>query len=204
MFESKILEFIIVFTVIFRLVEEQIGIKKPNRRRVWIDSQTEEEIRRGINEAKDLAEYDSLSASAYLRAKEDYLIGINFSRLLSIIYGRRVAKQIEEDKMSISVGRVMTCVLGMIVSREREIRDFVKIPYYRIIGEFGDETSSFKAEWKVNEKSVMYDSNKLYNESGFKKEDDAKDFILSLKDKKAQISEIKKARQKKTHHFYLT
>ena len=154
---------------IFRLVEQQIGVKKPNRRRVWIDSQTEEEIKRGIDEAKDLSEYDSLSDSAYLRAKEDYLIGINFSRLLSIIYGKRVAKELEEDKISISVVRVMTCVLGMIVSREREIRSFVKTPYYKVIGEFGSEESSFKAEWKVSEGSKMFESPKLYNESGFKK-----------------------------------
>ena len=119
---------------IFRLVEQQIGIKKQNRKRVWIDSQTEDEIKRGISMAKDLSEYDSLSDSAYLRAKEDYLIGINFSRLLSIIYGRRVANKLGEEKMSISVGRVMTCVLGMIVSREREIRNFVKTEYYREIG----------------------------------------------------------------------
>ena len=113
---------------------------KPNPnakiKRVWIDSQTEEEIQRGIREAKDESEYDSLSDSAYLRAKEDYLIGINFSRLLTIIYGRRVANQIQEDRASISVGRVMTCVLGMVVSREREIRNFVKTKYYKIIGEY--------------------------------------------------------------------
>ena len=181
---------------IFRLVEQQIGVKKPNRRRVWIDSQTEEEIKRGIDEAKDLSEYDSLSDSAYLRAKEDYLIGINFSRLLSIIYGKRVAKELEEDKISISVGRVMTCVLGMIVSREREIRSFVKTPYYKVIGEFGSEESSFKAEWKVSEGSKMFESPKLYNESGFKKEEDAKNFILSLKDKKAIVTEIKKSKTK--------
>lgn len=156
---------------------------KAKMKRVWIDSQTEEEITRGIREAKDLAEYDSLSASAYLRAKEDYLIGINFSRLLSIIYGRKLAQSIHEDKASISVGRVMTCVLGMIVGREREIRNFVKTKYYKILGEFGDEKASFKAEWKVNEKSVMFESPKLYNESGFKKEQEAKDFITSLKRK---------------------
>ena len=181
---------------IFRLVENQIGIKKTIRKRVWIDSQTEEEIKRGINEAKDLTEYDSISDSAYLRAKEDYLIGINFSRLLSIIYGRRVAKELDEDKISISVGRVMTCVLGMIVSREREIRNFVKTPYYKIIGEFGNNDSSVNAEWKVNEKSKMFESTKLYNESGFKQEKDAKEFILSLKDKKAIISEVKKSKTK--------
>ena len=113
---------------------------KPNpnakMKRVWIDSQTEEEILRGIRQAKDLSEYNSLSDSAYLRAKEDYLIGINFSRLLSIIYGRNLANQIQEEKASISVGRVMTCVLGMIVSREREIRNFVKTKYYKIIRRF--------------------------------------------------------------------
>ena len=181
---------------IFRLVENQIGIKKEHRKRVWIDSQTEEEIKRGIEEAKDLSEYDSLSDSAYLRAKEDYLIGINFSRLLSIIYGRRVAKELDEDKICISVGRVMTCVLGMIVSREREIRNFVKTPYYKIVGLFGDAEKPLKAEWKVNEKSVMYESPKLYNESGFKKESDAKAFIVSLQNKKAIITEVKKSKTK--------
>ena len=181
---------------IFRLVENQIGVKKANRKRVWIDSQTEEEIKRGIEEAKDLSEYDSLSDSAYLRAKEDYLIGINFSRLLTIIYGRRTAKDLNEDKISISVGRVMTCVLGMIVSREREIRDFVKTPYYKIIGEFGDTDSSFQAEWKVSEKSKMFNSPKLYNESGFKNEADAKDFIISLQGKEAIIEEVKKSKTK--------
>lgn len=173
---------------------------KPNpnakMKRVWIDSQTEEEIIRGIKEAKDLSEYDSLSDSAYLRAKEDYLIGINFSRLLSIIYGRRVAKQINEDKVSISVGRVMTCVLGMVVQREREIRNFVKTPYYKIIGKFGDDQNYLSAEWKVQEKSKLFESARLYNESGFKKEADAKEFIISLKDKKAIIEELKKSKQK--------
>ncbi len=173
---------------------------KPNpnakMKRVWIDSQTEEEILRGIKEAKDLSEYDSLSDSAYLRAKEDYLIGINFSRLLSIIYGRNLASKINGDKASISVGRVMTCVLGMIVSREREIRNFVKTKYYKIIGEFGDENSSFNAEWKVNEKSKYFESTKLYNESGFKKQEDAKTFIQSLVGKNAQVTELKKSKQK--------
>ncbi len=181
---------------IFRLVENQIGVHKPNRKRVWIDSQTEEEIKRGIEEAKDLSEYDSLSDSAYLRAKEDYLIGINFSRLLTIIYGKRIAGQLKEDRVSISVGRVMTCVLGMIVSREREIRNFVKTPYYKIIGEFGEENSSIKAEWKVTEKSKMFESPKLYNESGFKKESNAKDFIVSLQGKKAIVTEVKKSKTK--------
>jgi len=165
-------------------------------KRVWIDSQTEEEILRGIKEAKDLSEYNSLSDSAYLRAKEDYLIGINFSRLLSIIYGRQLAKSINEEKASISVGRVMTCVLGMIVQREREIRNFVKTKYYKIIGEFGSEEEFFRAEWKVNEKSIMYESSKLYNESGFKNEEQAKEFIKTLAGKQAKITELKKSKQK--------
>ena len=181
---------------IYRLVEKQVGVADKTRKRVWIDSQTEEEINRGIKEAKDLSEYDSLCDSAYLRAKEDYLIGINFSRLLSIIYGRRMAKDLGEEKISISVGRVMTCVLGMVVQREREIRNFVKTPYYRVIGTFGEESSSFTAEWKVTEKSKMWESPKLYNENGFKKENEAKDFIMSLKDKKAIITEVKKSKTK--------
>ncbi len=173
---------------------------KPNpnaiMKRVWIDSQTEEEILRGIKEAKNMSEYDSLSDSAYLRAKEDYLIGINFSRLLSIIYGRNLANKINEEKASISVGRVMTCVLGMVVSREREIRNFVKTKYYKVIGMFGDKDSQVKAEWKVNEKSKMFNSPQLYNETGFKKENEAKNFILTLQGKKAKITELKKSKQK--------
>ena len=169
---------------------------KAKMKRVWIDSQTEEEILRGIREAKDMSEYDSLSDSAYLRAKEDYLIGINFSRLLSIIFGRRLAQNIHEDRASISVGRVMTCVLGMVVSREREIRNFVKTKYYKIVGEFGEEQSSFKADWKATEKSTVWESPKLYNETGFKKENDAKEFIVSLSNKRAVITELKKSKQK--------
>ena len=183
---------------IYRLVEQMIGVKNKDRKRVWIDSQTEEEIKRGIREAKELDEYDSLADSAYLRAKEDYLIGINFSRLLTIIYGRRAAKELDQDKISISVGRVMTCVLGMVVSREREIRNFVKVPYYKIVGEFGnkEENKYFKAEWKVTDNSSKKDSVKLYNDTGFKKEQDAKAFIMELKDKKATVKEIKKSKQK--------
>ena len=181
---------------IYRLVDQAIGVKGKDKKRVWIDSQTEEEINRGIKEAKELSEYDSLSNSAYLRAKEDYLIGINFSRLLSIIYGRRLAKDLEEDKVSISVGRVMTCVLGMVVSREREIRNFKKTKYYKIVGTFEKEDGNFKADWKSVEGSSTFNSPKLYNETGFKKENDAKDFILSLKDKKAIVKEVKKSKQK--------
>lgn len=169
---------------------------KAKMKRVWIDSQTEEEILRGIKEAKDMSEYNSLSDSAYLRAKEDYLIGINFSRLLSIIYGRKLAQSIQEEKASISVGRVMTCVLGMVVSREREIRNFVKTKYYKITGNFGDETNNFDADWKVTEKSNVYESPKLHNETGFKKENDAKEFISNLAGKKAKIVELKKTKQK--------
>ena len=169
---------------------------KATMKRVWIDSQTEEEIKRGINEAKAMSEYDSLSDSAYLRAKEDYLIGINFSRLLSIIFGRRVANNLGVDRAVISVGRVMTCVLGMVVQREREIRNFVKTKYYKIIGEFGDDNTFLKSEWKVAETSKYFNSPKLYNESGFKNEEDAKAFILSLKDKDAVVTEIKKSKQK--------
>ena len=173
---------------------------KPNPnakiKRVWIDSQTEEEILRGIREAKDASVYDSLSDSAYLRAKEDYLIGINFSRLLSITHGRSVAKKVNEERTSIAIGRVMTCVLGMVVSREREIRNFVKTKYYKITGIFGEEQNNINAEWKVNEKSKFFESPKLYNENGFKKEEDALSFIEELKNHKAMVSEIKKTKQK--------
>ena len=169
---------------------------KPNPKaeikRVWIDSQTEEEIKRGIDEAKPESEYDSLSDSAYLRAKEDYLIGINFSRMLSIIYGRRLAKEINEEKASISVGRVMTCVLGMIVEREREIRNFIKVPFYKINGDF----TKFGAEWKVTETSSVYQTPKLYNDNGFKKKEDAENFIKSLEAKEAVVEEVKKSKQK--------
>ena len=165
-------------------------------KRVWIDSQTEDEIRRGINEAKDMSEYDSLSDSAYLRAKEDYLIGINFSRLLSIIYGRRVAKDLNEEKISIAVGRVMTCVLGMVVSREREIKNFKKTKYYKIIGNFGTDDSKIQAEWKTYEKSKYFESPLLYNESGFKDKNKAMQFIDSLKGKEAFVESLKKSTQK--------
>ena len=173
---------------------------KPNPnakiKRVWIDSQTEEEILRGIREAKDASEYDSLSDSAYLRAKEDYLIGINFSRLLSITHGRQVANKVNEERTSIAVGRVMTCVLGMVVEREREIRNFIKTKYYKIIGTFGEEENNIEAEWKVSDKSKAFESPKLYNETGFKKEEDALTHINTLKDKKGIVTEIKRTKQK--------
>lgn len=166
---------------IYRLVDDMAGNPKKIKKRVWIDSQTEEAILNGIKDAKDISEYNSLADAAYLRAKEDYLIGINFSRLLSLGYGREVARKINEDRTVISVGRVMTCVLGMIVEREREIRNFKKVSYYKVQGNFGDELSSFNAEWKVSEKSKYYESPKLYNESGFKKKEDAIEFIEYLK-----------------------
>ena len=171
---------------------------KPNPKikikRVWIDSQTEEEIKKGINEAKDSTEYDSLSDSAYLRAKEDYLIGINFSRMLTIMYGQKLAQFLKTDKTSISIGRVMTCVLGIVVNKEREIKQFVKTPYYKIQSILKD----FQAEWKVSETSRYYESNKLYNETGFKEEKDAKSLILELQGKEAVIEEIKKTKIKES------
>ena len=181
---------------IYRLVDQMIGVKGKIKKRVWIDSQTEEEILRGIKEAKDLSEYDSLSDAAYLRAKEDYLIGINFSRLLSLIYSKRLANKLNRDRVVISVGRVMTCVLGMVVEREREIRNFVKTKYYKVIGKFGTAESNFNAEWKVTESSKLYNSPKLYNDNGFKKEDDAKEFIKILENKEAVVKEVKKSKSK--------
>lgn len=165
---------------------------KAERKRVWIDSQTEEEIKRGIREAKPSSEYDNLSESAYLRAKEDYLIGINFSRAITILYGDELSKETKENNPVISVGRVMTCVLGMIVQREREIRNFVKTPFYKIEANF----DNFSAEWKVSQDSSMFNSPKLYNESGFKNKKDAEDFIKSLDGKKAIVLEVKKSKQK--------
>jgi len=178
---------------IYRLVDSMANCKCTDKRRVWIDSQTEEAILNGIKNAKALSEYDALADSAYLRAKEDYLIGINFSRVLSVVYGKSLAKKMEEDKASISIGRVMTCVLGMIVNREREIRDFVKLKFYKLEGNFGLE-STFLADWKVTENSKYLDSPMLYSESGFSKENvaiEAKEYILKNKDT-AVISEISK------------
>ena len=168
---------------IYRLVEQMAGVKGKKRRRVWIDSQTEEEILRGIREAKDLSEYDDLAASAYLRAKEDYLMGINFSRVLTLKYGPAVASYLREKRAVLSVGRVMTCVLGMVVRREREIRCFVKTPFYRIIGYFdaeGAEKAVIEAEWKAVEGSRYWKSPLLYKENGFKEESGAKECIRYL------------------------
>ena len=161
-------------------------------KRIWIDSQTEDEIRRGISEAKDASEYDSLSDSAYLRAKEDYLIGINFSRMLTLMYGQKLSNMLNEERASISIGRVMTCVLGMVVNKEREIRNFVKTPYYKVQALFKD----FQAEWKMTETSRYFESPKLYNDTGLKEEAEAKKLILEIQGKEAVIEEIKKSKVK--------
>ena len=138
---------------IYRLVAQMAEVKDKNQKRVWIDSQTEEKILKGIKTAKDISEYDNLSASAYLRAKEDYLMGINFSRVLTLKYGRNISNYMHTDRTVISVGRVMTCVLGMVVRREREIRAFVKTPFYRVLGTLKADESTFDAEWRVCDKS---------------------------------------------------
>ncbi len=166
---------------IYRLVEQQSGMKGKARKRVWIDSQTEEEINRGIAEAKDLSEYDNLSEAAYLRAKEDYLMGINFSRILTLKYGRGIASYLKQDRAVVSVGRVMTCVLGMIVRREREIREFVKTPFYRVLAELNLEDFKFDAEWRVNEKSKYFNHPALYKENGFKERERAEELISEIK-----------------------
>ena len=164
-----------------RLVLQEAGYNKNAvLKRIWIDSQTEEEILRGIREAKDASEYDNLSDAAYLRAKEDYLMGINFSRALTLRYSQNVKRFLEQDKAVISVGRVMTCVLGMVVNREREIRDFVKTPFYRILATFEKDDVSYEAEWKVTKDSAFFESPKLYKDNGFLTEEDAKAFLESL------------------------
>lgn len=153
---------------IYRLVEKQANVHGKERRRVWIDSQTEEEIKRGIREAKDLSEYDNLCAAAYLRAKEDYLMGINFSRVLTLKYGNSVKNYLKIDRAVVSVGRVMTCVLGMVVNREREIREFVKTPFYRIMATVSLQDRNCECEWRAVEGSAYEKSPLLYKENGFK------------------------------------
>lgn len=186
---------------IYRLVEQMAGVQGKERKRVWIDSQTEEEILRGIREAKDLSEYDNLSAAAYLRAKEDYLMGINFSRVLTLKYGRTVKDYLKRDRAVISVGRVMTCVLGMIVNREREIRSFVKTPFYRVMGNFKLQDKSLTGEWKAVEGSKYYASPLLYKENGFKEEKSAKELISYLSEgdgnKPAVVESIEKKKENK-------
>ncbi len=167
---------------IYRLVEQMAGVKGKERKRVWIDSQTEEEILRGIREAKDLSAYDSLADAAYLRAKEDYLMGINFSRVLTLKYGNAVKGYLKREKAVISVGRVMTCVLGMVVKREREIRAFVKTPFYRLFGGFSYAGKNFEGEWRAVEGSPYFASPLLYKENGFKEKKDAEALKTSLAD----------------------
>ena len=167
---------------IYRLVDMMAGVKDKIRLRVWIDSQTREEILRGIKEAKDWSFYDNLGASAYLRAKEDYLMGINFSRLLTLKYGRNIANIMGLDKAVLSVGRVMTCVLGMVVRREREIRNFLKTPFYRVIVNIEENNFTIEAEYKAVEGSRYFNSSFLYKENGFKEEKTAKQFIVDLKE----------------------
>ncbi len=169
---------------IYRLVEQKAQVSGKKRLRVWIDSQTEEEILRGIREAKDLSEYDNLSASAYLRAKEDYLMGINFSRLLTLKYGNSISNYLNTKYSVISVGRVMTCVLGMVVRREREIREFVKTPFYRVISTIDASGHSFEGEWRAVKGSRYFESFDLYKENGFKTEEKAKELIAYLSEEK--------------------
>ena len=165
---------------IYRLVEQEAHVEGKKRRRVWIDSQTEEEILRGIREAKDLSEYDNLSASAYLRAKEDYLMGINFSRLLTLKYGNSISNFLHTQYSVVSVGRVMTCVLGMVVRREREIRDFIKTPFYRVLSTIDAQGHTFEGEWRAVKGSRYFESYDLYKENGFKERKKAEELIQYL------------------------
>lgn len=182
---------------IYRLVAMMAGVKDKEQKRVWIDSQTEEEIIRGIREAKSLSEYDNLSASAYLRAKEDYLMGINFSRLLSLKYGNAVSNYLGSRYQAISVGRVMTCVLGMVVRREREIREFVKTPFYRVLGKFELQGHSFEGEWRATQGSRYFQSPLLYKENGFKKKETAKELAELLSANPPLQAVVEKIEQKK-------
>lgn len=184
---------------IYRLVDQMAKVSASKKKlRVWIDSQTEDEILRGVREAKPLAEYDNLSSSAYLRAKEDYLMGINFSRVLSLKYGYWLNNNFEDKKWtSVSVGRVMTCVLGMVVTREWEIRNFVKTPFYRVIGTFELEGKTFQGEWKAVEGSKFFQSPALYKENGFKEKEHALALIDSLLEPQPVESIIEKVEKKK-------
>lgn len=183
---------------IYRLVDEMAQVPDVKKKfRVWIDSQTEEEILRGIREAKPLSAYDNLSASAYLRAKEDYLMGINFSRLLTLKYGDAIADYLHEKYTVISVGRVMTCVLGMVVRREREIRNFVKTPFYRVIANIRFHQKMIGAEWRVNPKSRYFQSKELYKENGFLKEETAKELIDFLSGQPLLTEKVEKKKETK-------
>lgn len=182
---------------IYRLVEQQAKVQGKKRRRVWIDSQTEEEILRGIREAKDLKEYDNLSASAYLRAKEDYLMGINFSRLLTLKYGNSISSYLKTKYSVISVGRVMTCVLGMVVRREREIRDFVETPFYRVVSAVGNAGETFEGEWRAVKGSRWFESFDLYKENGFKERTKAEALIGYLREPEPVVCRIESVEKKK-------
>ncbi len=188
---------------IYRLVERQANVKDKERRRVWIDSQTEEEILRGIREAKNLSEYDNLCESAYLRAKEDYLMGINFSRLLTLKYGNAISNFMGAKYTVVSVGRVMTCVQGMVVRREREIREFVKTPFYRVLNTLDIQGNSVEGEWRAVEGSEYFNSPKLYKENGFKEKEEAEKLIQKLINNKeveawrAQVEKIEKKKETK-------
>lgn len=182
---------------IYRLVAQMAGVKNKKQKRVWIDSQTEEEILRGIREAKDLSVYNNLASSAYLRAKEDYLMGINFSRVLTLRYGNSVSSYLGTEYQAISVGRVMTCVLGMVVRREREIRSFVKTPFYRVLGGITLEGKQFEGEWKAVEGSRYFQSPLLYKENGFKKKEDAETLVSLLKQTSPLLCTVEKIERKK-------
>ena len=182
---------------IYRLVAQMAGVHGKKEKRVWIDSQTEEEIMRGIREAKDLSAYDNLSASAYLRAKEDYLMGINFSRVLTLRYGNSVSNYLNTKYQAISVGRVMTCVLGMVVRREREIRAFVKTPFYRVLSSIALEGENFEGEWRAVEGSRYFQTPYLYKENGFKEKVYAEKLIQELSVSQPLQCTVEKIERKK-------
>ena len=182
---------------IYRLVAQMAGVHGKKEKRVWIDSQTEEEIMRGIREAKDLSAYDNLSASAYLRAKEDYLMGINFSRVLTLRYGNSVSNYLNTKYQAISVGRVMTCVLGMVVRREREIRAFVKTPFYRVLSSIAREGENFEGEWRAVEGSRYFQTPYLYKENGFKEKAYAEKLIQELSVSQPLQCTVEKIERKK-------
>ena len=182
---------------IYRLVEQEAKVSGKQRKRVWIDSQTEEEILRGIREAKDLSEYDNLGSAAYLRAKEDYLMGINFSRVLTLKYGDTIKSYLKADRAVVSVGRVMTCVLGMVVKREREIREFVKTPFYRVIAGVEAEGKGFDCEWKAVEGTKYFASPLLYKENGFKEKQTAEELIAFLQTEPLSFPVVEGVEKKK-------
>lgn len=164
--------------------------------RVWIDSQTEEEILRGIREAKPMSEYDNLANSGVMRTIEDYAMGINFSRVMSVKYGKLLNDAAAtQSYTAIAVGRVMTCVLGMVVIREREIRNFTETPFFRVVGSFTE--SEIEAEWKAVDGSKYFESPLLYKENGFKKLESAETLIEELRPRKASVKSLEKSISKK-------